>query len=148
MRKKLSDMLCRFAWVASTAALSVHLTCVEPVLAAEDSELKRVKITGYCLQGTTASGIETQDGICAYRPEDIGKTCRVYDADGELIGEYLIADTGKRGGGVRAGTTVDIWKPTREECRALTQNGYIEILEPEEETEAATAGTVTAQDAK
>ena len=141
MRKRLSDILCRCAWVASTAALSVYLTCVEPVLAAESAELKRVKITGYCLQGTTASGIETQDGICAYRPQDIGKTCRVYDADGGLIGEYLIADTGKKGGGVRAGTTVDIWKPTREECRALTQNGYIEIIE---KTETAAAGTTAA----
>jgi 3D (Asp-Asp-Asp) domain-containing protein len=147
MRKKLSDILCRCAWVGSTAALCVHLTCIEPVLAAEDPVLswRKVKITGYCLTGTTASGIETQDGICAYRSQDIGKTCRVYDADGELIGEFLIADTGKKGGGVRAGTTVDIWKPTRAECLELTQHGYIEILE---ETEAATARTVTAQDAK
>ena len=142
MQRKLSDILCRCAWVGSTVALSVHLICVEPVLAAESSDLKRVKITGYCLQGTTASGIETQDGICAYRPEDIGKTCRVYDAEGELIGEYLIADTGKKGGGVRAGTTVDIWKPTKEECRALTQSGYIEIIE--DKAQAAVAGTTTA----
>lgn len=143
MRKKLSDILCRCAWVGSTAALCVHLICIEPVLAAEDPVLswRKVKITGYCLTGTTASGIETQDGICAFRPADIGKRCRVYDADGELIGEYLIADTGKRGGGVRAGTTVDIWKPTREECKALTQNGYIEIIE---KTETAAAGTTAA----
>lgn len=66
---------------------------------------------------------------------------RVYGEDGELLGEYLIADTGKKGGGVRAGTTVDIWKPTREECKALTQNGYIEIIE---KTETAAAGTTAA----
>ena len=146
MQRRLKDTLCRFAWVASTVVLCGHLIFIEPVLAAEDSGLKRVKITGYCLQGTTASGIETQDGICAYRLEDIGKTCRVYDAEGELIGEFLIADTGKRGGGVRNGTTVDIWKPTREECKALTQNGYIEIIE---KTETAAAGTTATQkDAK
>lgn len=88
-----------------------------------------VHITGYCLKGITASGEETHEGICAFRPEDIGKTAKIYDADGELLGEYKISDTGRKGGGVRRGTTVDIWKPTRAECRALTQDGFIEIIE-------------------
>ena len=106
------------------------LVCGDKVHAAEKIP---VKITGYCLKGTTASGTETQEGICAYRKEDIGKRARVYGEDGELLGEYLIADTGKRGGAVRKGKAVDIWKATRDECKALTQNGYIEIIEEDEQ---------------
>ena len=95
------------------------------------AEMQPVRVTGYCISGRTASGIETQEGICAFRKEDIGKRARVYNADGELIGEYLIADTGKKGGAVRKGLAVDIWRPTKEECYSLTQQGYIEILEEE-----------------
>ena len=98
-------------------------------------ELISVRITGYCLKGRTASGIETQPGICAYKREDIGKTANVYNADMELIGTFLIADTGRKGGAIRRGEAVDIWKETRAECFALTQNGFIEVVEPQEGVE-------------
>ena len=114
--------------------MSALLIC-HPAEAAEQEQvdmasLTPVKITGYCLQGKTANGTPVHEGICAYRKEDIGKFARVYNAAGELIGEYEICDTGR--GGVRKGTTVDIWKPTRRECFQLTQNGYIEVFEKEE----------------
>ena len=95
------------------------------------AEARPVNITGYCLKGITASGAETHEGICAYRREDIGKIARVYDAEMNLIGEYEIADTGKKGGKVRKGETVDIWKATKEECYQTTQQGFIEIVERE-----------------
>ena len=104
--------------------LSIYL-----VARAEEPDLQPIKITGYNLRGVTASGIETQPGICAYRKEDIGKTARIYNADKELIGEYLIADTGKKGGAIRRGEVVDIWQETREACFAITQNGFIEIVD-------------------
>ena len=94
-----------------------------------------VKITGYCLKGKTASGIETQPGICAYRREDIGKIANIYNADMELIGTFLIADTGRKGGAIRRGEAVDIWQETRKACFALTQDGFIEVVEKEVETE-------------
>ena len=103
--------------------------------AEEAHELVPVRITGYCLKGRTASGIETQPGICAYKREDIGKTANVYNADMELIGTFLIADTGRKGGAIRRGEAVDIWKATRAECFALTQNGFIEVVEPQEGVE-------------
>ena len=96
------------------------------------AEPQAVNITGYCLKGTTASGTETREGICAYRREDVGKMARVYNADMELIGEFAIEDTGRKGGKVRKGETVDIWRPTRQECYQLTQQGFIEIVEREE----------------
>ena len=95
------------------------------------AETQPVKITAYCLEGVTASGEHTREGICAYRKEDIGKTARIYNADGELLGEYLIADTGKKGGAIRKGLAVDIWKPSRAECYQTTQEGFIEIIEQE-----------------
>ncbi|MBR2256516.1 MAG: hypothetical protein IJ899_04075 [Blautia sp.] len=89
-----------------------------------------VKITGYCLSGVMANGEEVHEGAVAYRREDIGKTCRIYNANMELIGEFQICDTG--GKRIRQGKTVDIWRPTKKECYQMTQQGYIEILEPEE----------------
>ena len=112
--------------------LSIYL-----VARAEEPELIPVKITGYNLRGTTASGIKTQPGICAYRKEDIGKIARVYNSDKELIGEFLIADTGRKGGAIRRGEVVDIWQETRKACFELTQNGFIEVVElPQEGVEA------------
>lgn len=93
------------------------------------AETQPVKITAYCLEGTTASGERTREWICAYRREDLGKTARIYNVEGELLGEYLIADTGKKGGAIRRGLTVDIWKPTRAECYQTTQEGFIEVIE-------------------
>lgn len=93
------------------------------------AEMKAVNITGYCLKGTTASGTETHEGMCAYRREDIGKIARVYDADKNLIGEFAIEDTGRKGGKVRKGETVDIWRPTKEDCYQMTQKGFIEVVE-------------------
>ena len=101
--------------------------------AEEAHEVVPVRITGYCLRGRTASGIETQPGICAFRREDIGKTANIYNADMELIGTFLIADTGRKGGLIRQGKAVDIWMETRAECYALTQNGFIEVVEAPQE---------------
>ena len=111
-------------WMILWCVLSIYL-----VARAEEPDLQPVKITGYNLKGITASGIETQPGICAYRKEDIGKIARIYNADKQLIGEYLIADTGKRGGAIRRGEVVDIWQETRAACFAITQNGFIEIVD-------------------
>ena len=125
--------------IALILLIWMFLLCVLLVFrvarAEEAHELIPVRITGYCLKGRTASGIETQPGICAYKREDIGKTANVYNADMELIGTFLIADTGRKGGAIRRGEAVDIWKATRAECFALTQNGFIEVVEPQEGVE-------------
>lgn len=74
--------------------------------------------TAYCLNGTTATGTATREGIAASKLEWFGKTARVYWNDngvpGELIGEYTIEDTG--GTPIRNGSVIDIWLPTYEEC--------------------------------
>ena len=126
-------------------AVIIALTMILMMPMTARAEVQPVKITGYCLRGVTASGVEVREGICAYRKEDIGKLANVYNSNMELIGTYEIEDTGK--GGVRKGTVVDIWKATKKECFALTQNGFIEVVEKEEETndliEDSTDGTDT-----
>ncbi len=115
---------------AVIAAVLVIFIVLTMYLTARAEDRIPVKITGYCLKGRTADGTEVREGICAYRRDCIGKIARLYNADGEHIGDYEIHDTGK--GGIRKGTVVDVWRPTRAECYALTQSGYLEIIEPEE----------------
>ena len=97
------------------------------VARAEEGNLKPVRVTGYCLRGTMANGEQTHEGAAAFRKEDIGKICRIYNDDMTLYGEFRICDTG--GKRIRNGQTVDIWKPTRAECYQVTRYGFIEILE-------------------
>ena len=107
-----------------------------PFLETQDEELEVLEpviITGYCLRGQTASGEYTRPGICAYRKEDIGKVAVIYDADQQIIGFYEILDTG--GEEIRKGHVIDIWFPTAEECYQITQPGFVQVLEMEDEEE-------------
>ena len=110
--------------------LCVLLIC-RVARAEEAHELIPVRITAYCLQGTMANGEKVHEGAVAYRKEDIGRMCRLYSADMQLIGEFTVCDTGKKGGAVRKGLVVDVWRPTKQECYQMTQCGYIEFFEPE-----------------
>ena len=101
--------------------------------ASESAEpvLVPVKITGYCLHGTMANGEQTHPGVCAYKKEDIGKYAILYDSEMNFIGQYEIADTGKKGGAIRKGLAVDVWFDTKEECYAFTNTGYIQVIDAE-----------------
>lgn len=81
-------------------------------------DLHRMTATAYCLNGTTATGTQTRHGVAAGKREWFGKTVRVYHnndgAPGDLIGEYVIEDTG--GSPIRKGHVIDIWMSTRDEC--------------------------------
>ena len=108
----------------------VEAESTAPVLEVQDQELEvlePVRITGYCLQGVTASGEEVREGICAYRPEDIGKTAVIYDARQQIIGIYDILDTG--GELIRNGEVIDIWFPTKTDCFRITQEGFVQVVE-------------------
>ena len=128
-------------------AVIIVLTMILMMPMTARAEVQPVKITGYCLRGVTASGVEVREGICAYRKEDIGKLAKVYNSNMELIGTYEIEDTGRKGGAIRRGEAVDIWRSTRAACFELTQVGFIEVVEREENTddviEGNTNGTET-----
>lgn len=83
-----------------------------------NAEYHSMIATAYCLNGTTATGTHTRQGIAASKREWFGKTARIYwndnGAPGDLIGEYTIEDTG--GAPIRNGSVIDIWMPTEDEC--------------------------------
>lgn len=111
-------------------SLGLYTAWWDTAKAAEvEAELHPVWVTGYCLQGTMANGEQTREGVCAYRPQDIGKTAIVYTENRELIGIYEITDTGTEN--IREGWVLDIWKPTKEECAALTQRALVQIVDAE-----------------
>lgn len=52
------------------AAMMVFLSA-PMIVSAEEPELKRVNMTGYCVTGKMANGEETHKGVCAYRRADL-----------------------------------------------------------------------------
>lgn len=52
--------------------------------------------TAYSIEGKTASGAQTREGICAADPAvlPLGSRIRVHEA-GDYSGEYLVSDTGR-----------------------------------------------------
>jgi hypothetical protein len=69
--------------------------------------------TAYILNGSTANGGTTRPGICASSIDHIGDIAIVYTLDGNYLGMYECTDTGAEGGGVRAGTVLDVWRKNR-----------------------------------
>ena len=99
---------------------------------ASDPQLVRMQATGYCLNGQTADGSYTQSGICASKPEWIGKIAAIYAREGgklnEYMGSYRITDTG--GDPIKQGKVIDIWFETEEECRTFgSKDVFVFILD-------------------
>lgn len=94
-------------------ALSIGAERGEPHRESLDFEavgFTKMHTTAYILQGTTADGGHTRPYICASSIDHIGDVAIVYTLDGEYLGMYECTDTGKEGGGVRAGRTLDVWR--------------------------------------
>lgn len=126
--------------IAAALIGAVLLSPVNVKAEEETTTLQPVRVTGYCKVGKTASGQETTLGGCAYKKELIGRKVNVYDADMNLIGQFVINDTG--GKRIREGLTVDIWRSSRRECFELTCNGYLELLPEETEGGEATNDSI------
>ena len=95
--------------VIAICIASVGATRYEPI-DFEASGFQVMSTTAYILKGTTANGGTTRPGICASSIDRIGDVAIVYTLEGEYLGLYECTDTGREGGGVRAGTVLDIWK--------------------------------------
>lgn len=103
----------------------------------EMPQLQKMHATAYTLTGTTATGCETRDGICATGdPDLIGKTVILYQRDGDSIGEYIgtyeCLDTGCKP------NVIDVWCDGKAEAQKFMdrvyENGcagkiYVQILE-------------------
>lgn len=93
----------------------------------DPSNLIATNATAYCIDGVTASGEWTREGICASKSEYIDDYIFVFQklpdgSVGKLIGTYLCKDTG--GAAVANGQIVDIWKPNMEECQEFMNTVY------------------------
>lgn len=102
----------------------------------------QIRCTCYVDRGTTASGVETREGIIAGKREWLGKTAVLYSITeegkiGELIGIYEFADTGAgidtdgdgQGDSIKKGLSVDVWMPSMEAARewVKTYGDYVFI---------------------
>ena len=76
----------------------------------EAAGFQRMHTTAYILEGTTADGGHTRPYICASSIDHIGDLAVVFTLDGDYLGMYECTDTGREGGGVRAGTVLDVWR--------------------------------------
>ena len=79
-----------------------------------------IEATAYCLPGTTASGCQTREGICAGKKEWLGLTAVVWTLDengdyDEFLGFYDVLDTGSHKK-IKNGECIDIYMPTYDEC--------------------------------
>lgn len=94
----------------------------------------RVRCTCYTIDGITASGQHTRQGIVAGKSEWLGCVAVLYDTNGEFIGFYEVLDTGGTNA-IRSGKTIDVWveddEAVREWQRKFGDYVYIQIIEAE-----------------
>lgn len=103
-----------------------------PAVTVENSKYHSMIATAYCIDGNTATGTHTRQGIAAGKREWFGKTAKVYRNDngavGDLIGQYVIEDTG--GTPIQNGSVIDIWFPTYDDCMNFGRRlVYVEIVD-------------------
>jgi 3D (Asp-Asp-Asp) domain-containing protein len=83
--------------------------------------------TAYSIEGKTASGRTTREGIVAADPRvlPLGSRIRVHGA-GRYSGEYVVADTGRA---IR-GREIDIYMPEHKEARRFGRRDVrVEVLD-------------------
>lgn len=83
----------------------------------EGQGFEKMYVTAYTIQGITATGVPTHEGICACNTH-LGDVAIVYTLDGEYIGLYECVDTGATEG-LKKGTVIDIWEPDYQAAKAL-----------------------------
>ncbi len=114
---------------ASLAACQEATPTTKEAQASAPQNEKRliVEATAYSVDGKTASGTDTRDGIVAADPEVIplGSRIRVSGA-GEYSGLYHVADTGR----TIKGREIDIFVPNEREAKRFGRRRVqVEILE-------------------
>lgn len=84
--------------------------------------------TAYCLQGITASGEITHEGICAGSRKYLGKTIEIYqrlpdNSLGAYLGTFQCLDTGNTNA-IKKGTCIDVWMPNMDMCQQWMNKVY------------------------
>ena len=85
--------LCATALAACSGTAPQHVSMTPPPPA---PKLEVFEATAYSIEGKTASGAQTREGISAADPDvlPLGSRIHVHEA-GEYSGEYLVSDTGR-----------------------------------------------------
>jgi 3D (Asp-Asp-Asp) domain-containing protein len=94
---------------------------------AEQPKTRTFEATAYTIEGKTASGKQTRQGIVAADPKvlPIGSRIRVTDAE-KYSGEYEVADTGR----TIKGNEIDIYIENAAEARRFgRRNVQVEVLQ-------------------
>ena len=95
---------------------NIYKDLIDETIPPESPDMQYAEATAYCLKGTCADGTTVRDGICASKPEYIGKTIIVYDRkDMSIIGYFECTDTGSEP--IRDGDTIDIWIEEYQDCK-------------------------------
>ena len=104
-----------------------------------------VRCTCYIDRGTTASGIQTRNGIIAGPKEWLGMAAVLYEVKedgtlGDFIGYYEFCDTGAgidtdndgNGDTIKTGNSVNVWQPSMKNARTwIIEHGdyvYMQIV--------------------
>lgn len=90
-------------------------------IAWDEQGFTKMYATAYCVGHHTANGDAVYEGGCASSLDHIGDVAIVYTLDGEFMGYFFCNDTGAEGGGVRAGTVLDIYRSDYERCVELME---------------------------
>ena len=85
------------ACLALTAAVLLGSTAYGQSSAVRRNSVLRVEATAYCLEGETASGVQTRKGIVAADPDvlPLGSRIRVDGLGSRLSRTYVVEDTGR-----------------------------------------------------
>lgn len=91
-------------------------------------ELIKGVSTAYCLQGVTASGEITHEGICAGAKKYLGKTIEIYqrlpnNTPGRYLGTFQCLDTGNTKA-IKKGICIDVWMPNMDKCKEWMNKVY------------------------
>lgn len=116
MRKGLIILFCIIVCIVSVGAERINP--INSQIDFEGQGFTQMSSTAYCVGHHTADGSAVFEGGCACSLDHIGDVAIVYTLGGEFIGYLICNDTGKEGGGVRAGNVLDVYKPDIESCKA------------------------------
>lgn len=117
MRKGLMIILVLIICIVSVGAERRERIPNQEQIDFEGQGFVKMYSTAYCVGHHTANGSAVHEGGCASSIDRIGNVAIVYTLDGEFIGYLEVNDTGKEGGGVRAGEVLDVFKSDLDRCQ-------------------------------
>lgn len=108
-------------------ALATSAQASDPAAQGEGGAGERFKATAYAVDGETATGAQTKEGIVAADPDvlPLGSRIRVHDA-GPYSGEYVVKDVGRSVDGKH----VDLFLESESEAKKFGERTVrVEVLE-------------------